>query len=105
MAGHLTLHQRYDLPDDVIDVERYLLNVGLFRERPDATDHLARPVAVVYYPFHRAARRVKVGSSAVEPAQTGLGVGHDCIGLAQTGARSGAQTPYSYGIHSACGKH
>jgi len=47
MADELTLHQRDDLPDDVIDVERPLLNVSLFRERPDATSHFTRPIAIV----------------------------------------------------------
>jgi len=63
--------------NDVIDVKRCLLDVGLVRERPDAPDHLTRPNCVVYYPFHGAARCVQVRSSAVEPAQTGLGVGDD----------------------------
>ncbi len=35
------------------------------------------PIAIVYDPFHRAARSVQVGSFAVEPAQTGLGIGDD----------------------------
>src|ERR1700754_1682365 len=48
VAGQLTLYQRDDLPDDVIDVERYLLNISLVRERADAPDHLAGPDAVVY---------------------------------------------------------
>jgi len=77
MADQLTLHQRDGLPHDVIDVERHLLKAGLVRERPDAPDHLACPIAVVDNPFHRAARCVQVGSFAAEPAQTGLGVGDD----------------------------
>src|ERR1700677_3175543 len=77
MAGQFTLHQSYDLPDDVIDVEEHLLEVTLFCERPDAPDYLIRPIAVVYYPFHRAARCVQVGNLAIEPAQTGLGIGDD----------------------------
>src|ERR1700676_2960241 len=77
LADQLTLHQRDDLPDDVIDVERDLLNAGLVRERPDAPDHLTRPISVVYYPFHRAAHCIQVGSFAVEPPQTGLRVGDD----------------------------
>src|SRR3984957_18026455 len=77
MASKLTLHQGHDLPDDVIDVERDLLNVSLFRERPDAPDYLIRPIAVVYYPFDRAARCVQVRSLAIEPAQSSLCVGFD----------------------------
>src|ERR1700693_5468706 len=77
MADQLTLHQRDGLPHDVIDVERHLLKAGLVRERPDAPDHLTRPIAVVDNPFHRAARGVQVGSLAVEPPQTGLAVGDD----------------------------
>jgi hypothetical protein len=77
MADQLTLYQRDGLPHDVIDVERYLLEASLGRERPDPPDHLACPIAVGDNPFHRAARRVHVGSSAAEPAQTGLGVGDD----------------------------
>src|SRR6202162_5540260 len=77
MADQLTLHQRDGLPHDVIDVERHLLKAGLVRERPDAPDHLTRPIAVVDNPFQRSARCVRVGSSAAEPAQTGLGVGDD----------------------------
>src|ERR1700676_3946440 len=76
MAEYLPLHQPNGLPDDVIDIEWHLLNVGFFRERPDPPDHLARTAAVVDDPFHRAPRSGKVGSVAVEPAQTGLGVGH-----------------------------
>src|ERR1700683_4821827 len=34
VADQLTLHERDDLPDDVIEVERRLLNAGLVRERP-----------------------------------------------------------------------
>src|SRR5258708_8709147 len=77
MAGQLTLYQRDGLPHDVIDVERDLLNVSLFRERTDAPYHLTRPISVVDNPFHRATRSVQVGSSAVEPAQRGLGIGDD----------------------------
>src|ERR1700722_3310468 len=77
MAHYLTLYQRDNLSDNVIDIERYLLDVSLVRERPDAPDHLTSPIAVVYYPFHRAARCVQFGSFAVEPAQTGLRVGDD----------------------------
>jgi len=33
-----TLHQRDDLPDDVIDVEQHFLNFSLIRERPDAPE-------------------------------------------------------------------
>src|SRR3981081_4366411 len=51
-------------------------NNTLVRERPDAPDHLTGPIAVVDDPFHRAARCVQVGT-AIEPAQTGLGVGDD----------------------------
>src|ERR1700692_180018 len=69
MADQLTLHQRDGLPHDVIDVERHLLNIGLVRERPDAPDHLACPIAVIDNPFHRAARCVHVGSSAAGPAR------------------------------------
>jgi hypothetical protein len=50
-----------DLADDVLDVERHLLNLSLVRERPHAPDHLTRPIVVVYYPFHRAARSALVG--------------------------------------------
>src|SRR5258708_22996089 len=77
MADQLTPHQRDGLPHDVIGVERHLLKAGLVRERPAAPYHLACPIAVVDNPFHRAARCVHVGSSAAEPAQTGLGVGDD----------------------------
>jgi len=77
MAAQLTLHQRYSLPNDVIDVERHLLIAGLVRERPDSPDYLTRPIAVVYDPFNRAARRGQVGIPVVEPAQTGLGVSYD----------------------------
>src|SRR6476620_6852185 len=71
------LYQRDDVPDDAIDVEQHLLNVGLVRKRPDVPDHLARPGTVVYNPFCRAACGGQVGSFAVQPAQTGLGVGDD----------------------------
>src|SRR3984893_5846162 len=74
MASKLTLHQGHDLPDDVIDVERDLLNVSLFRKRPDAPDYLIRPIAVVNYPFYRAARRGQIGGLAIEPAQSRIGV-------------------------------
>src|ERR1700693_4047789 len=47
------------------------------RNRPHAPNHLPRPIAVIDNPFHRAARCVQVGNPAVEPAQTGLGVGDD----------------------------
>src|SRR5258705_12426276 len=77
MAAQLTLHQRYSLLNDVIDLERHLLIAGLVRERPDSPDYLTRPSAVVDDPFNRAARRAQVGIPAVEPAQTGLGVSYD----------------------------
>jgi hypothetical protein len=77
MADQLTLHQGDGLPQDVIDVERHLLGAGLFRERPDAPDHLARPIAIVDDPFHRAKSCVQLGSLAAEPAPTGLRVGDD----------------------------
>src|SRR5882757_8462455 len=47
VAGQLTLHQR----NDGIDVERRLLGICLVGERPDAPDHLARPVAILDDPF------------------------------------------------------
>src|SRR5882672_3267392 len=77
MAGYLALHQPDGLPDDVVDIEWHLLNVGFFREPPDAPDHLTRAIAVFDNPFHRATCSVQVGSSAVQPAQTGLRVGND----------------------------
>src|ERR1700722_1169423 len=77
VADQFTLHQRDDLPYDFIDVERHPFNLGLVRECPDAPDHLARPIAVVYYPLYRATHRVQIRSSAIEPAETGFGVGYD----------------------------
>ena len=56
MDSQLTLYQRDDVPDNAIDVERQLLNVGLVRERPDTADYLACPDAVVDDLFHRSAR-------------------------------------------------
>src|SRR6202521_2824777 len=77
MADQLTLYQRDGLSYDVVDVERDLFNVSLFRERTDAPYHLTRPISVFDNPFHRATRSVQVGSVAVEPEQTGLGIGDD----------------------------
>ena len=77
MAAQFTLYQRDDLPDDVVEVERRLLHISVLRERPDTPDYLACPVAVVDDPFHRAACCGQVGSFAVEPAQTGLGIDND----------------------------
>src|ERR1700689_3058162 len=54
VADQLTLHQRDDLPDDVINVEWHLLNAGLVRERPDAPDHVTCPIAFLDDPIHRA---------------------------------------------------
>src|ERR1700761_3546990 len=71
------LHQRDNLSNDVIDVERRFLDVVFLRERPDAPHNLTRPVAVVYYPFRRAARCVQVGNFTAKPLQTGLGVRDD----------------------------
>src|SRR5258707_15586334 len=65
------LHQRDRFPDDVIDVERHLLNVGFVRERPDAPDYLTRPIAFVDDPVHGGARFVQVGGTAVEPTPAG----------------------------------
>src|SRR6202035_4188987 len=78
-------------PSDVIDVERPLLNVGPFCQRPDTLDYLACPIAVIDNPLDRAARRVQVGSSTVEPTQTGFRVGADaCKRLVDfVGDRSG----------------
>ena len=56
VIDQLALHQRDGLLDDVVEVERRLLNVGLVRKRADAADHVARPDAVVDDPFHRAPR-------------------------------------------------
>ena len=72
MIGHLTLHQGNNLINDVIDVERRLLNVGPFCQRADTLDDLACAIAVIDNPLDRAARGVQVGGSAVEPAQTGF---------------------------------
>src|SRR5882672_8598494 len=65
------LHQRDRFPDDVIDVERHLLNVGLVRERPDAPDYFTRPIAFIDDPVHGGARFVQVGGTAVEPTPAG----------------------------------
>src|SRR6185295_8944897 len=54
MPNQLVLHQYDDFPDDSVDVERHLFNVGLVRERSDPLDHVAGPAAVVDDPFHRA---------------------------------------------------
>jgi hypothetical protein len=56
VADQLTLHQRDDLPDDVIDVKWNHFNVGFFRQRPDALDHLTCPLGFLGDPFHSAAR-------------------------------------------------
>jgi hypothetical protein len=77
VIGHFTLHQGNNLINDVIDVEGRLLNVGPFCQRADTLDYLACAMAVVDNPLDRAARRVKVGSSAVEPTQTGFRIGAD----------------------------
>src|SRR5260370_13514530 len=77
MAEQLTLHQGDNLLDDVIEVERRRLRVGLFRERTDATDHLSRPLGALDDVLSGATRFVQVGSFAVEPAQASLGVGDD----------------------------
>jgi hypothetical protein len=55
VTDQLTPHQRDDLCNEVIDVERPLFGVGLFRKRTDALDHLARPFAIVDDRFHGAA--------------------------------------------------
>ena len=57
-------------------------------------DHLARPIAIFDDPLQGAARFVQVGSSAVEPAQAGLGVGDD-------GAASGWFTSWAIEAASA----
>src|SRR6202047_1760275 len=77
VANQFTLDQRNDLLEDVIDVEWHLLDAGLLGQRPDALYHFTGAIPVVYDPFNRTARCVQVGSSAVEPAQAGLGVGDD----------------------------
>src|ERR1700686_4477953 len=71
MAHYLTLYQRDNLSDNVIDIERYLLDVSLVRERPDAPDPLTCPIGFRADPFHSAARFVQVGSCPVKPAQAG----------------------------------
>jgi hypothetical protein len=78
VAEQLTPHQGDDLANDVIDVERRSLGVGLYRQRADTLDHLHRPIAIVDDPLQGATRFNQVGSSAIEPAQAGLGVGDDC---------------------------
>ena len=74
VAAQLTLHQRDDLPDDVIEVERQLLHVGLFRERPDTSDHLACPVAVVRL-THSTERRAAARSGVSRSSQRRAGLG------------------------------
>src|ERR1700674_5602726 len=46
MAQHFSLHQGDDVVNDIVDVERGLLWIGLLGERAQAPDHLARPIAV-----------------------------------------------------------
>ena len=46
-------------------------NVGPFGQRADTLDDLACAIAVIDNPLDRAARRVQVGSSVVEPTETG----------------------------------
>ena len=59
VAEQFTLHQAQRLINDVIDVERRLLSVGLFHERTDAPDHLTRPIAVPDDPLDE--RRARPG--------------------------------------------
>src|SRR5260221_10312523 len=106
MAEYLTLHQPDGLPDDVIGIEWHLLNVGFFRERTDTPDHFARPITVFDNPFHRATRSVQVGSSAVQPAQTGLRVGNDAgEGLIHFMADGSCQLAQSRHARYACELH
>ena len=77
MTLQLTLHQRDDFSNDLIQIERCLLDFRLVRKRPDTPHHFARPVGVVYHPFHRSSRSGKVGRSAVQPPQARVGIGDD----------------------------
>ena len=74
VAEHLALHQGGNLLNDVIDVERRFVGVGLFREATDTPDPLACPEAILDDHFQVLARFVQVWSAAAEPKQAGLGV-------------------------------
>jgi len=77
MSEHLMLHQDDGLLNDVVDVERRLHRIGLFRQRAQALDHLARPFAIFDDASRGAARLDKIGSFAVKPSYTCRGVGDE----------------------------
>ena len=71
------LQQGHHLINGIVDVERHLLGVGFFQQAADPLDHLARPVAILDDPFHRAADVVEVRCFAAKKAQARLAIGDD----------------------------
>src|SRR6476659_9897482 len=49
---HLALHQADDVMDQIVDIERSILRVGLFGQSTQALDHLAGAVAVADQALH-----------------------------------------------------
>ncbi len=75
-AQELMLREVHRLAQEVIEIKRRHLHVGLFRERTHAPNDLNRPSAVADDPLEGGVGFVHVGRVAMEPAQAGLGVQH-----------------------------